>query len=208
MKILALSGSLRAESYNTALARAARDLAPEGVEVELYTRLARIPHYDQDLDQPGTAPPPAVRDLRERIEDADALLVVTPEYNGSVPGVLKNAIDWVSARHRGSSLHNKTVAIAGATTGQYGAIWAQQDLRKILGIAGARVIAGELPVSRAQTAFDAAGRLVNPLLEERLRAHVASLVEEAAPVPAAVGSEEREGPREAALRLSTVPALD
>ena len=78
------------------------------------------------------------------------LLVVTPEYNGSIPGVLKNAIDWASARHRGSSLRNKTVAIAGATTGQYGAIWAQEDLRKVLGISGARVMSGELP-SRART---------------------------------------------------------
>jgi chromate reductase, NAD(P)H dehydrogenase (quinone) len=208
MKILAISGSLREASYNTALARAARELAPPGVEVELYERLARIPHYDQDLDQPGTAPPLAVRDLRERIEDADALLIVTPEYNGSVPGVLKNAIDWVSARHSGSWLRNKTVAIAGATTGQYGAIWAQQDLRKVLGITGARVIAGELPVSRAQTAFDSVGRLVDPLVEERLRSHIASLVAEAAPTPVAIGVEQDEGPRAAALRLSTVPALD
>jgi chromate reductase, NAD(P)H dehydrogenase (quinone) len=208
MKILAISGSLREASYNTALARAARELAPPGVEVDLYERLARIPPYDQDLDRPGTAPPLAVRDLRERIDDADALLVVTPEYNGSVPGVLKNAIDWVSARHSGSWLRNKTVAIAGATTGQYGAIWAQQDLRKVLGITGARVIAGELPVSRAQTAFDSVGRLVDPLVEERLRSHIASLVAEAAPTPVAVGVEQDEGPHEAALRRSTVPALD
>ena len=198
MRILALTGSLRAGSYNAALARAARELAPAGVEIELYDRLARLPHYDQDLDRPDVAPPPAVRDLRERIEDADALLVVTPEYNGSVPGVLKNALDWASARHRGSSFENKTVAIAGATTGQYGAIWAQQDLRRILGIAGARVVAGELPVSRAQKAFDEAGRLVDPLVAERLREHLEALVAQAAPVEAAA---EAEGPREAALRV-------
>ena len=182
MKILAFSGSLRAESYNTALVRAARELAPAGVEIELYEGLARIPHYDQDLDRPGTAPPPAVASLRERIEDADALLFVTPEYNGSVPGVLKNAIDWASARHRGSVLANKTAAVAGVTTGQYGAIWAQQDLRKILGIAGSRIIPGELPVSRAEAVFDAGGRLVDELVAERLRRHLAALVAEAAPV--------------------------
>jgi chromate reductase, NAD(P)H dehydrogenase (quinone) len=182
MKILALSGSLREGSYNTALARAARDLAPPGVEIELYQGLAELPPYDQDLDQPGLEPPEPVRDLRERIEEADALLVVTPEYNGSCPGVLKNAIDWASARHRGSSFTHRTVAIAGATTGQYGAIWAQQDLRRVLGIAGARVIPGEVAVSRAQDAFDEDGRLRNPVLAQRLSDHLAALVAEARPV--------------------------
>jgi chromate reductase len=200
MKILALSGSLRQGSYNTALARAARDLAPPGVEIELFEGLARLPHYDQDLDERDGAAPPAVRRLRERIEDADALLFVTPEYNGSVPGILKNAIDWASARHRGSSLENKTVAVAGVTTGQYGAIWAQQDLRKILGICGARVIHGELPVSRGSDVFDRAGRLVDPLVAERLSEHLAALVAEAMPHEVA-GLENDEGPREAALRL-------
>jgi chromate reductase, NAD(P)H dehydrogenase (quinone) len=199
MKILAISGSLRFGSYNAALARAARDLAPRDAEVELFEGLARLPHYDQDLDERNASPPPAVRTLRERIEDADALLFVTPEYNGSVPGVLKNAIDWASARHRGSSLENKTVAIAGVTTGQYGAIWAQQDLRKILGISGARVIHGELPVARATEVFDDRGTLVDPLVAERLREHLAALVAEA--TPHEVVLENDEGPREAALRL-------
>src|SRR5918999_495256 len=197
MKILALSGSLRQGSYNTALARAARELAPDGVEIELFEGLARLPHYDQDLDERDASAPPAVRRLRERMEDADALLVVTPEYNGSVPGVLKNAIDWASARHRGSSFENKTVAIAGATTGQYGAIWAQQDLRKVLGISGARVIHGELPVSRAQDVFDGSGRLTDELVAERLRKHLAQLVAEAKPAASAVGENEQ-GPLEAA----------
>jgi chromate reductase, NAD(P)H dehydrogenase (quinone) len=182
VRVLAISGSLRADSYNTALARAAAELAPEGVEVELYHGLALLPHYDQDLDQPDLDAPEAVRDLRERIEAADALLIVTPEYNGSCPGVLKNALDWASARHRGSSLASKTVAIAGATTGQYGAIWAQQDLRRVLGIAGARVIAGDFPLSRAQDAFDDRGRLRSRLVAERLVEHLAALVAEAQPV--------------------------
>lgn len=185
MRILALSGSLRAASYNTALARAAAELAPAGVEVDVFGALGLLPHYDQDLDQADVEVPPAVAELRARVDEADALLVVTPEYNGSVTSVLKNAIDWTSARHRGSWLQNKTVAVAGATTGQYGAIWAQQDLRRILGIAGARVIDGELPVSRAQNAFDDEGRLVSPLVEERLRAHLAALIGEAATIPAA-----------------------
>jgi chromate reductase, NAD(P)H dehydrogenase (quinone) len=181
MRILAISGSLRAESYNTALARAADELAPHDVVVELYEGLGQLPLYDQDLDEGDTQTPEPVIDLRARIEAADALLVVTPEYNGSIPGVLKNAIDWASARHRGSSFQNKTVAIAGVTTGEYGAIWAQQDLRKVLGISGARVVPGELPVSRADTIFDRSGRLADPLVAARLREHLASLVSDAIP---------------------------
>ncbi len=185
MRVLAISGSLRAESFNTALARAAGELVRPGVEIELYEGLGSLPPYDQDLDE-GTVPTPdSVVDLRMRIGSADALLIVTPEYNGSIPGVLKNAIDWASARHRGSSFENKTVAVAGVTTGEYGAIWAQQDLRKVLGISGARVIHGELPVSRGDTVFDAYGRLVDPLVAERLQEHVSHLVAEASPVLAA-----------------------
>jgi chromate reductase len=179
MRVLAISGSLREGSYNTALARAAAELAPAGVDVELYEGLGELPPYSQDVDQPELEAPVPVADLRRRIDEADALLIVTPEFNGSVPGVLKNAIDWVSARHRGSSLQSKTVAIAGATTGQYGAMWAQQDLRRILGIAGGRVVGGELPVARAHDVFAADGRIRDPLLVERLRKHLEALVAEA-----------------------------
>ena len=185
MRILAISGSLRAASYNTALARAAVELAPPDVEVELFDELGSLPHYDQDLDQPDVETPESVAELRRRIEHADALLFVTPEYNGSTTGVLKNAIDWASARHRGSWLRDKTVAVAGATTGQYGAIWAQQDLRRILGIAGARVIDRDLPVSRAQDVFDERGMLTSSLVAERLRNHLSALVRESQPLTAA-----------------------
>ncbi|HLE98913.1 MAG TPA: NAD(P)H-dependent oxidoreductase, partial [Gaiellaceae bacterium] len=181
MKVLLVPGSLRSKSYNAALARAAGDVAPDGVDPELYTRLGDIPPYDADLD--GESPPPAVRDLRERISAADAVLFVTPEYNGSVPGVLKNAIDWASRPPRGgAALWGKTAAVAGVTTGQYGAVWAQQDLRRVLGIAGARVIDGELPVARAQDVFGEDGEILDPTVAERLRAHVERLVAEAAPV--------------------------
>ena len=185
MHILALSGSLRRESFNTALAHAARELAPDGVEIEVYDALGLLPHYDQDLDHEDVETPEPVAELRRRIEEADALLLITPEYNGTITGVLKNAIDWASARHRGSWLRNKTVAVAGATTGQYGAIWAQQDLKRVLGIAGARVVGGELPVSTAHEKFDAHGRLVDSLLAERLRGHLEMLVREAQPIPIA-----------------------
>jgi chromate reductase len=181
VRILVIAGSLRAGSYNAALARAARSLAPDGVDVELYEDVGDIPPYDQDVDQEGVDTPAAVADFRQRIDDADALLVVTPEYNGSVPGVLKNAIDWASARHRGSWLRSKTVAIAGASTGNYGAIWALQDLRRILGICGARVTSGEVSVPRAQDAFDD-GELVSTVIAARLGRHLAELVREATPL--------------------------
>src|SRR3990172_3388300 len=162
MHILAISGSLRADSYNTALARAAAEHAPAATWIEVYDRLGELPPYDQDLD--GEDAPEAVRDLRRRIASADALLIVTPEYNGSIPGVLKNAIDWASRPHREAALWGKTVAVAGATTGQYGTLWAQQDLRRVLGIAGARVIDGELSVPRAHEVFDSEGTLASPLI--------------------------------------------
>ncbi|HET9461817.1 MAG TPA: NADPH-dependent FMN reductase [Gaiellaceae bacterium] len=180
MHILAISGSLRADSYNTALARAAAEHAPAATWIEVYDRLGELPPYDQDLD--GEDAPEAVRDLRRRIASADALLIVTPEYNGSIPGVLKNAIDWASRPRRAeAAIWGKTIAVAGASTGQYGAIWAQQDLRRVLGITGARVIEGELPVSKAHEAFDSEGRLSNAILAERLRTHLAALVDNTAP---------------------------
>lgn len=180
MRILVVPGSLRSGSYNAALARAALGASPAGVEAELYDGLGALPPYDADVD--GEDAPVAVQDLRRRIADADAVLFVTPEYNGSVPGVLKNAVDWASRPRSDAALAGKTVAVAGATTGQYGAVWAQQDLRRILGIAGARVIEGELPVSRAQNVFDEEGRLLDESVARRLREHLEALVAEAAPV--------------------------
>jgi chromate reductase, NAD(P)H dehydrogenase (quinone) len=180
MRVLVVPGSLRSGSYNSALALAAVELAPEGVEPELYEGLGTLPPFDADVD--GEDPPIPVRDLRTRIARADAVLFVTPEYNGSVPGVLKNAVDWGSRPRGDAALAGKTVAVAGATTGQYGAVWAQQDLRRILGIAGARVVEGELPVSQAQTVFDEDGRLLDASVAKRLRQHLEALVAEAAPV--------------------------
>jgi chromate reductase len=182
MRILAISGSLRAGSYNTGLARAAADVAPDGVEVELYDRLGELPPFDADLE--GVEPEP-VRDLRARIAGADAVLFVTPEYNGSIPGILKNAVDWASRPRGEASLLNKTVAVAGASTGQYGALWAQQDLRRVLGIAGARVVCPELPVARAQDSCAESGAGPNTLVAERLRAHILGLVGEVAPIAVA-----------------------
>jgi chromate reductase, NAD(P)H dehydrogenase (quinone) len=151
MKILGVSGSPRAESYNTALLREAAKLAPAGVEVELWEGIGDLPIYDQDLEADV---PESVRRLREDWGSADAILFATPEYNGSVPGGLKNAIDWASRPTTDAALRNRTVAVVGASQGQFGALWAQQDLRRILGIAGARVVGEPVPVSRVHEGYD------------------------------------------------------
>ena len=183
MRILAVSGSLRRDSYNTKLLRAAEELAPAGIEVELYDGLASLPPYDADLDvEPAPAP---VRELRERIAAADGVLISTPEYNGSIPGQLKNAIDWASRPFPGNSLRNKPVALAGATPGAYGAMWAQTDLRRVLGITGARVVGEELPVAHVPTHFDDEGRLIDPGLRTRLAEHLELLAAEARPAAVA-----------------------
>src|SRR4051812_38880719 len=133
MRILAVSGSLRESSFNSSLLQAALEAAPEGVELELWEGLGDLPLYHEDLEHDV---PESVRRLRDDWAAADAILFSTPEYNGSVPGGLKNAIDWASRPPREAALTNKTVAVIGASTGQFGAMWAQADLRKILGLAG------------------------------------------------------------------------
>ena len=153
MKILGVSGSPRAESYNTAVLREAARLAPAGAEVVLWEGIGDLPIYDQDLEADV---PESVRRLREDWSSADAILFATPEYNGSVPGGLKNAVDWASRPKGDAALLNRTVAVVGASQGQFGALWAQQDLRRILGIAGARVVGDAVPVSRAHEGFDEA----------------------------------------------------
>jgi chromate reductase len=180
MKVLGVSGSLRRASYNTMLLRAAGELLPEGVELALWDGLKAVPPYDED-DEAGEAPA-AVAELREAIAGADAVLFATPEYNSSVPGVLKNAVDWASRPKASAVLRNKPVAVVGASTGMFGAVWAQAELRKVLASTGARVLDGELPVPAAHTRFDEAGRLVDEEirtgLEELVRTLAASPVRE------------------------------
>jgi chromate reductase, NAD(P)H dehydrogenase (quinone) len=183
MNVLAVSGSLRADSFNTSLLRAAVEAAPEGVEVELFdpAGLAALPLYDQDLDSGDV--PQSVERLRTAWASADAILFATPEYNGSIPGGLKNAVDWASRPRQEAALMNKTVAVVGASTGQFGAMWAQADLRKVLGMAGARVVGDELPVTHAHEKFDSSGRSLDGELFERLRLLLETLVAEAIPAP-------------------------
>lgn len=175
--VLAISGSLRRGSTNSALIRAAVELAGPGTTVEVLEGLASLPHYDADIEQiDGT--PASVVELRRRVGDADALLFATPEYNGSVPGALKNAIDWLSRPRGDAALAGKPVTVIGASPGQYGALWAQADLKRILGIAGARTVGDELPVARVGELLDEAGELEDEVTRERIAARLAQLTDE------------------------------
>lgn len=148
MRILAISGSLRAGSHNTVLLRAAAAAAPAGVEVEVYEGLKAIPPYDADDDFPG-AQPRAVERLREALAEADAVLVATPEYNSSIPGVLKNALDWVSRPLAESPVRNKPAAVISSSTGMFGGVWAAAETRKVLGALGARTLEDTVVVPKA-----------------------------------------------------------
>jgi chromate reductase, NAD(P)H dehydrogenase (quinone) len=166
MKVLAVSGSLRRDSYNTKLLRVAEELLPSVVEMELWDGLKAVPPYDEEDDvQPA---PPAVAALREAIAGADAILIATPEYNSSVPGQLKNALDWVSRPLATSALRSKPVAVVGASTSAFGAVWAQAELRKVLGAIGARVVDADVAVGHAPTKFDEDGELVDEATREQL----------------------------------------
>jgi chromate reductase, NAD(P)H dehydrogenase (quinone) len=166
MKILAIAGSLRRESHNRRLLLAAADLLPEDVDFELFEGLKAVPPYDEDDDvEPA---PPAVARLRATIASADALLIATPEYNSSIPGQLKNALDWASRPIASSVLRNKPVAVVGVSTGAFGAVWSQAELRKILAATGARVFDAELAVGQAAERFDEQGRLADESVREQL----------------------------------------
>lgn len=176
MRILAISGSLRRDSHNSALLRAAALTPPPGVELELLDpdAIRSLPLYDEDLEH---APPLPVLALRERVRDADGLLFATPEYNGTVPGGLKNAIDWLSRPRATAALKGKDAAVIGASTGMFGAVWAQADLRRALSTAGARVVDRELPIPGAGEAFTEDGALLEAELAASLTQHLGELVE-------------------------------
>ena len=161
MRILAIPGSIRRDSHNARLLRHLAERAPAGVEIEVWDGLRSIPPYDQDQDEAAGQGPAPVAALRDAIREADGLLIATPEYNSSIPGVLKNAIDWASRPRASTPLQGKPAAVIGATTGSFGAVWAQAELRKVLGSAGARVVDLGLPLARAHEAFDADGVLLD-----------------------------------------------
>lgn len=177
MRVLGISGSLRRGSHNSELLRAAADLLPPGVELDWFDGLKAIPPYDVDDDfEPA---PPAVSALREAIASADAVLFATPEYNASIPGVLKNALDWASRPFPENALRGKPVAVIGASTGMFGGVWAQAELRKVLGAIGARVLDRDLALPAAHTAFHQDGRLHDDQHHTTLENIVSELVKEA-----------------------------
>jgi chromate reductase, NAD(P)H dehydrogenase (quinone) len=180
MRILGISGSLRRGSHNRMLLRAAADALPPGVELVEWEGLRGLPAFDEDLED---ALPEPVQDFFEAVEDADALLIATPEYNASLPGALKNAIDWASRPFPDNVLRDKPAAVVGASTGLFGAVWAQAEVRKTLKASGAHVLESELPVGLADGAFTDDGALADPELSVRLSDLVSDLVREvAAPV--------------------------
>ncbi|OBJ90209.1 NAD(P)H-dependent oxidoreductase [Mycobacterium paragordonae] len=143
IKILALVGSLRAGSVNRQIAELAAELAPEGVTVAVFEGLGEVPFYNEDIDDAMNSEldqaPAQAAALRAAAAEADAALVVTPEYNGSLPAVVKNAIDWLSRPFGNGALKDKPLAVIGGSAGQYGGVWAHDETRKSFGIAGARV---------------------------------------------------------------------
>jgi chromate reductase len=176
MRVLGIAGSLREGSYNHALLREAAERLPAGVEFVEFKRLAEIPPYDADLEEGVT--PSAVAELRQAMREADAVLVATPEYNHSIPGVLKNALDWASRPAGQSALTGTPAAVIGASTGMFGAVWAQAETRKVLGALGGRVVETELPVAKAADLYRD-GRLdLSPEQSHELEEILATLVSE------------------------------
>jgi len=180
MTVLGISGSLRRGSHNSQLLRVAGEMfEADGIQFEVYEDLKLVPPYDEDDDRDPA--PAAVAQLRTAVAGADAVFFATPEYNHSVPGQLKNAVDWLSRPIGAGAIWGKPAAVVGASTGVFGAVWAQAELRKTLAAAGARVIEGEVPVGHAHTRFDEQGGLNDENLAEQVRAVVRTLIAEAEP---------------------------
>lgn len=166
MLVLGLSGSLRRDSHNGQLLQAAGELLPAGVKLATYDGIRELPHYDADLPHIPACDP--VERLRAAVREADAVLVATPEYNHSIPGALKNALDWLSRPLADSPLRGKPVAVIGGSTGIFGAVWAQAEARKVLAAIGARVLDRELPIPNIDEQFDTDGRLLDEALVQSL----------------------------------------
>ncbi|MGI9097485.1 MAG: NADPH-dependent FMN reductase [Solirubrobacteraceae bacterium] len=175
IRVLAISGSLRRGSHNTKLLRAAATLMPPGSELALWDTLKGVPPFDEDDE--AEPPHTVVAGLRQSVGRADAVLLATPEYNHSVPGQLKNALDWLSRPLATNPMQRKPAAVIGASSGIFGAVWAQAETRRILDALGARVLDRELPVGTAAEQFDADGRLLDHGLAAQLRELLEDLVD-------------------------------
>lgn len=177
MRLLGISGSLRGDSLNGRLLAAGLGHAPDDWATSTYDALRHIPPFDADAEEPA---PEAVAHLRAAIAEADAVLFSTPEYNSSIPGQLKNALDWASRPRDTSPLRFTPVAVIGASTGAFGAVWAQAELRKVLGASGARVVEGDLALGHAHEKWDPEG-VLDEEVRTQLRELLAQLVSEAEP---------------------------
>src|SRR3954471_10116561 len=173
MKILMLVGSLRADSWTAQLTASASRLLPDGAEAQMYAGLGDLPHYDQDLDT--DQPPAAVPAFRDAVRRADGLVVATPEYNGSMPGVLKNAIDWASRPRGESSIAGKPVAVISVSPSPRGAQWAREEAEKVLRVAGAVPLERSLGVPSVHAAV-VDGQLADVDVERALRDLMQALV--------------------------------
>ncbi len=178
MTIAGIAGSLRRDSVNRMLLRAAEQELPPGARLAVFGLLDRVPPFNQDWE--GDPAPLAVAELRRLIAAADGLLIATPEYNASIPGQLKNALDWASRPHRSAALQGKPAAVISASPRGQGAADAAADLRKVLRAAGASVISAGLSVPRAHTQFTPGGQLADPALSRQLRTVTADLIQSAA----------------------------
>jgi chromate reductase, NAD(P)H dehydrogenase (quinone) len=187
MRVLGIAGSLRRDSYNHALLRVAAERLPAGVELIEFDRLGEIPPYDADLETDGAPAPAAVEALREAMREADAVLIATPEYNSSIPGVLKNALDWASRPAGESALMGTPAAVIGASTGMFGAVWAQAETRKVLGALGGRVVESELPIPHAAQAFEDGRLQLSPEQAKALDELLAELIGEVEQLREALG---------------------
>jgi chromate reductase len=177
MRVLGISGSLRRGSLNSALLRSAGERLPAGVELVEFGRLREIPPYDEDAEVEGT--PAVVEELRQAVREADAVLIATPEYNHSIPGQLKNALDWVSRPAGKSALNGTPAAAIGASTGMFGAVWAQAELRKVLGALGGRVVEAELPIGHAREQLHGDHLELHPEQAAQLDGILSELISEA-----------------------------
>ena len=186
MRILAISGSLRRGSHNTSLLRAAGELLPPTDEVVFWDELRNVPPYDEDDDV--VPAPAAVASLREAVAAADAVLLSTPEYNSSIPGALKNALDWASRPVATNVFRNKPVAVIGSSAGMFGAVWAQAELRKVLAAMGARVAEVEVAVGHATEKFDDEGLLLDDGVRRELADALTTLRAEVQPLTAAAAA--------------------
>jgi chromate reductase len=169
-QVLAICGSLRKRSFNRAMLNAASAIAPDGMVIEIFDTLATIPLFDEDLEEATGGGTDSVRLLRERVARADGILIATPEYNQSMPGVLKNAIDWLSRPAPDEVLSGKPVAVMGATSGPWGTRLSQAMLRQVLYATGSAVLPKpSLFVRESSRVIDEAGRLTDSRTLDQLR---------------------------------------